>query len=324
MSSDNIIDPVLLRMIRCPSSGLPFKIEGDFLVTVDDTRRYSVVDGIPCLIPDSAEPTHLGYRHVIEENNKQMAERVGEEEVHDFIQAMIVPTCGNLFRGTKLADGYPIPNFPTEFEAGQVLDIGCNWGRWSIAGARAGYRMVGIDIHLRSLICARHLAHKLLPTNIPLFVLGDARYLPFAPDSFEGVFSYSCLQHFSRLNVEVILSRLHHVLKAQGKSVIQMPNRNGIRSRIAIARRMSSLPNEFDVRYYSISDVMQLFEGEIGKSRWDVDCFFGLNVHARDRKLVPPHKRWIVDAADIALRISKRVPSVARCCDSLLVISTKT
>jgi SAM-dependent methyltransferase/uncharacterized protein YbaR (Trm112 family) len=323
MSANNIIDLGLLRIIRCPSSGLPLRMEGDSLVTVDDSRRYPVVDGIPCLIPDSAEPTHSGYRHVTEENTRQMRQRVSEEGVHAFIQAMIVATCGNLFRGTKLTDEYPIPDFPTEFEAGQILDVGCNWGRWSIAGARAGYRLVGIDIHLKSLICARRLSDRLLPSNKPVFVLGDARYLPFAPESFDGVFSYSCIQHFSRQNVELILSKLRHVLKAQGKSVIQMPNRDGIRSRIAIARRMSSVGTEFDVRYYSISDVMQLFERVIGKSKWDVDCFFGLNVHARDRKLVPPHKRWIVDIADIAQRVSKRFPSVARCCDSLLVISTK-
>ena len=287
MSADNVIDPQLLDILRCPTSGLPLKIDGDGLVSGDGSRRYPVIGGVPCLMPDSAEPTHAGYRSLIEENRKQMHARVTEEDVVSFVQSMIVSTCGNLFRGTKLRGAYPIPDFPTVFAATNVLEIGCNWGRWSIAGAKAGYRMIGIDIHLKALMCARLLSQKLTPSNRPFFVLADARHLPFAPESFGGVFSYSCIQHFSKRNAEIILAGIRRVMKAQGKSVVQMPNKGGIRSTLAMARRMFSEGGEFDVRYYSIADLLRLFEREIGKSEWNVDCFFGLNVHACDREFVP-------------------------------------
>ena len=79
--------------------------------------------------------------------------------------------------------------------------------------------MIGIDIHLKALMCARLLSQKLTPSNRPFFVLADARHLPFAPESFGGVFSYSCIQHFSKQNAEIILAGIRRVMQAQGKSV---------------------------------------------------------------------------------------------------------
>jgi Methyltransferase domain len=275
-------------------------------------------------MPDSAEPTHAGYRFLVDDNRKQRHACVTEEDVVSFIQAMIVSTCGNLFRGTNLKGVYPIPDFPRVFGDENILEVGCNWGRWSIAGAKAGYRLVGIDIHLESLMCARWLSRKLTPGNKPFFVLADARHMPFAPESFGGVFSYSCIQHFSKKNAEIILSEVSRVMKLQAKSVIQMPNKAGIRSMVTLGRRMFSEGAEFDVRYYSIPELLQFFENRIGKSKWYVDCFLGLNVHARDRGLIPPSKRWIVDLSGAFLWTSKKFPFIRRFSDSVFVTSTKS
>ena len=324
MPVDNVIDPRLLDILRCPTSGLPLRIEGDDLISTDGSRHYPVVAGIPCLMPDSAEPTHAGYRALVDENRKQRHACVTEEDVVSFIQAMIVSTCGNLFRGTNLTGVYPIPDFPNVFGTDNILEVGCNWGRWSIAGAKAGYRLIGIDIHLKSLMCARWLSQKLTPGNEPFFVLADARHMPFAPESFGGVFSYSCIQHFNKQQADIILSEVSRVMKPQAKSVIQMPNKAGIRSMLVLGRRMFSEGAEFDVRYYSISDLRRLFENRIGKSEWYVDCFFGLNVHARDRDLIPPSKRWIVDLAEVFLWASKKCPFIGRFSDSVFVSSTKS
>jgi SAM-dependent methyltransferase/uncharacterized protein YbaR (Trm112 family) len=323
MSSEHVVDPWLLEMLRCPSSGLPLRVKGGDLVAEDGSRRYPVMDGIPCLIPDSEEPTHTGYGCLMEDNKRQTGGAIGEEDVAAFVQSMIVSTCGNLFRGTKLKGVLPIPEFPAIFEPGNVLDVGSNWGRWSIAGAQAGYRMVGVDIHLRALLCGQRLSQELVPQNQPLFVLADARRLPFAHGSFGGVFSYSCIQHFSKTNAEKILTELHRVMKEHGKSVIQMPNKLGIRSTVSRARRMFSRGSEFDVRYYSINELLRLFEANIGKSEWNVDCFLGLNVHASDRGLVPTHKKWIIDVAECFRKMSNRSSGLRRFCDSVFLTSTK-
>jgi 2-polyprenyl-3-methyl-5-hydroxy-6-metoxy-1,4-benzoquinol methylase/uncharacterized protein YbaR (Trm112 family) len=325
METVNVVDPRLLEVLRCPTSGLPLYIEGENLVSIDGDKCYPIISGIPCLIPDSAEPTHAGYRRVIGENRKYRDASTGidEEDVRDFIQAMIVSTCGNLFRGAKLTGIYPIPEFPMVFAGTNILDMGCNWGRWSIAGAKAGYRLIGVDIHLKALKCARWLSQKLTPSNESFFVLADARHMPFAPESFDGVFSYSVLQHFSKPNAMHILAEVQRVMKTNAKSLIQIPNGAGVRNKLALAMRMFSEGSEFDVRYYSIDEALRLFGGSIGKSEWSVDCFLGLNVHARDRDLVVPSKRWIIDIADVLLRASEKFPTIAKFSDSIFVSSTK-
>jgi 2-polyprenyl-3-methyl-5-hydroxy-6-metoxy-1,4-benzoquinol methylase len=325
MQTASVIDPRFLKLLRCPTSGLPLEVDGAELVSIDGTNRYPVVSGIPCLIPDSAEPTHAGYRGLVAENRRhQLTSTVIDDEyVANFVQAMIVPTCGNLFRGANLRGAYPIPEFPTAFAGANVLDVGCNWGRWSIAGAKTGYTLIGMDIHLESLMCARWLSHKLTPANEPFFVLADARYMPFASESFDGIFSYSVLQHFSKPAAISILAEVRRVMMTNAKSLIQIPNKAGVRSRLAMAARMCSDGSEFDVRYYSIDEILSLFASSIGESHWFVDCFCGLNVHPRDRDLVPLSKRWIVDVADILRRASEMFPAIGKFSDSIFVSSTK-
>ena len=45
----------------------------------------------------------------------------------------------------KLSE-YPIPDLRLpEGNGTPLLDVGCNWGRWSIAAARKGYAATGVD-----------------------------------------------------------------------------------------------------------------------------------------------------------------------------------
>ncbi len=91
-------------------------------------------------------------------------------------------------------------------------------------------------------MCARWLSRELTPGNEPLFVLADARHMPFAPESFGGVFSYSCIQHFSKQHAEIILSEMSRVMKVQAKAVIQTVHSRGIRSTVTLVfpRELSS------------------------------------------------------------------------------------
>lgn len=264
------------------------------------------------------EPTHAGYEGFRAE--RERARPPTDDEVAEFLRHMIVPTCGNLFHGVELKDDFPIPDFP-ELPQGTVLDIGCNWGRWSIAGALAGHKMVGIDVHLSSLLVARHLAEKLVPHNMPVFIQADARKLPFRDGVLDGVFSYSVVQHFSKANAARILSEVGRVLKPGGQSVIQMPNKRGIKAMLAGHGRTEG--SEFDVRYYEVDELMALFNAQVGPSSWSVDCFFGLNVHSRDKRFVPMSRKWIVDAADAFKGASKVVPPLAHLADSVYLRSRK-
>ncbi|MDB5440462.1 MAG: hypothetical protein JWM33_2889, partial [Caulobacteraceae bacterium] len=239
--------------------------------------------GIPLLMAD-LDPTHAGL--VASNAQNQTATPPTEDELNGFMRGMIVPTCGNLFRGVDLSDGrYPIPPFP-DMPKGSVLDIGCNWGRWSIAAALAGHRVVGVDVHLLSLLVAQQVARKLVPHNMPQFVLADARSLPFRDGAFDNVFSYSVIQHFSRPNARTILEEVGRVLKPGGEALVQMPNKAGVKAIIAgDVRRNPDV--EFNIRYYGVDELLELFRTTIGPSSWQVDCFLGLKVLRRDRWLAP-------------------------------------
>ena len=53
-------------------------------------------------------------------------------------------------------DRYPIPEIRLPESQGETLpDVGCNWGRWSVAAARKGYAVVGIDPSMGGVMAAR-------------------------------------------------------------------------------------------------------------------------------------------------------------------------
>jgi SAM-dependent methyltransferase len=323
--SESSIDRNLLAILRCPASGKKLEIDGEGLTTIDGSHRYPVVSGIPCLIPMSAKPMHAGYVDVLEDNYRLWSEAfdASDHAIKSFVDSMIVATSGNLFRGAYVDAAYPIAEFPGGFLGDPILDIGCNWGRWTIAGGKAGHWMVGVDTHLRALLCAQALSRKFVSGQIPSFVLADARMLPFASESVAAVFSYSVLQHFSEENVTLALAEIQRVLRHGGKSVIQMPNRRALRSLWVLAHRKFSKGSEFDVRYYTIGELLQLFSRHIGRSDWRVDCFLGLNVHGFDRKFVRPSRRWVIDIAEALRRASESFPLLRRYADSVLVRSFK-
>jgi SAM-dependent methyltransferase len=325
LPSGNSIDQNLLARLRCPVSGQELVVDGEYLATIDGSNRYPVVSGIPCLIPASAKVTHAGYARLLDENLRWQSKTfdVSDDAINSFVSAMIVPTGGNLFQGTRLNGSYPIAEFPSEFHQNPILEIGCNWGRWTIAGAQVGYQMIGVDIHLQALLCAQELSRRLVPGRMPSFVLADARMLPFAAESVAGVFSYGVLQHFSKENLKLSLAEIQRVLSHGGRSLIQMPNRRALRSLLILARRGFSEGSEFDVRYYSIGELLQLFVQYIGRSDWRVDCFLGLNVHAYDRKFVHPSRRLIIDIAEALRRASETLPPLRGYADSVLVSSIK-
>ena len=314
-----MLDTRLKDILRCPESAAPLIEIGDFLTTADDKYRYPVIEGIPCLISASAKSTHSGFDEIMVQNSQPP-----EVDLDSFMDGMIVPTCGNLFRGVRLRDRYPIPDFPSELPSDLTLDVGCNWGRWSIAGAQAGHKMIGVDIHLEGLLVAQRLARKLVPDNVPMFVLADARHLPFADGVFDNVFSYSVVQHFSRENAALILEDVSRVLRSGGLTMIQMPNRGGVKARVTMPRRRFSDGEAFDVRYYSIPELIHLCSQKIGKSDWSVDCFLGLNVHRKDLALVPRSRRWVVHTAEAMLAASQTLPSFGRLADSVWIKAHKT
>lgn len=272
------------------------------------------------MLVDDAESTH-GY---IAQTFDKIASHAdggddieGRERVDPFVQAEVPYTSGQMYFAiqNKLTR-YPIPEIRLPPSAGEhLLDIGCNWGRWSIAAAKKGYNPVGLDPSLNAVLAARRVS-KQLGVEAD-FVVGDSRFLPFATNSFEIVFSYGVFQHLSKDNVHISLDEAARVLKTGHKGLFQMPNKYGIRSIQNRRRRGWSEGDGFDVRYWAPRELRDTFEEKFGPSIMTTDCFFGLGIQASDADLMPARHRAIIRASELLRKISSAVTPLTRVADSV-------
>ncbi len=71
-----------------------------------------------------------------------------------------------------------------------VLDVGCGMGRFADVATRWGAHVVGIDLSLAAEVAARNLAGR----EATIFQ-ADVFHLPFAPESFDFIYSIGVLHH---------------------------------------------------------------------------------------------------------------------------------
>jgi SAM-dependent methyltransferase len=321
----------LVRMLRCPDTGKALTVEGDALVGVRG-RRFPLVDGVACLLPGDLEPLLDPAEMAPTFELASLAlERPGEVPARiaalgdDYVDQQVAATCGYLYRSLlgRVAK-LPIPSIPLArvgaTGAGPVLlDIGCGWGRWSIAAARAGYRVIGIDPKLEAVLAARKAARRCGVECT--FVCADARRLPFADASFDVVWSYSVLQHFDGAALEEVLAQVRRVVKPSGYFKTQMMNRHGLRSRWNLSRlRAQRTARAFDPPYWSVGELRRLGERLIGPTRVTVDQFF---TQARISDLgMLGRKAQAVLLGSYALSVLARaMPGAARLSDNVFVTS---
>lgn len=330
------VSPELLSILRCPLDGsllAPSHLrKGDRLVcsntaTAGVLHEWPVVQGIPVLLPSRLELEARGYwtQRVADVSLNRAhdpdADAFEGNGLHPHVAGIIASTGGNMYRGITLSR-YPIPELRMPLGKGHtLLDVGCNWGRWSVSAAKAGYRVTGMDVDLSGLRAARHVAQSC--GTVAQFVCADARMMPFADESFDRVFSYSVIQHFAKPEARVILAEIARTLQAGGEALVQMPNRLGVRSIYHLARRGFSEGRRFDVRYYSLAELISLFRSVIGPSKVTIDGFFGLGIQPSDIDLMPPFRRAVIASSEFLRRRSRRHTWLTNVADSVYVNSRK-
>lgn len=248
------------------------------------------------------------------------------DTIDPYVQNAVAGTCGILYLPLmNRLSRYPIPHFRLpSVEGRSLIDIGCNWGRWSIAAAQKGYSVIGLDPNLDAIRAAARVCRQIGVTAS--FVVGDARHLPFKSGSVDTAFSYSVLQHFSKDDARQALREIARTLRPAGTSFVQMPNMFGLRSiyhqiRRSLAQRQSE--DIFDVRYWRPHELQTLFSESIGPTSPSVDGFFGLGIQAADADLLPFKYRIVVRASEFLRRISGRVPMIMQFADSLYLQSVR-
>jgi SAM-dependent methyltransferase len=248
--------------------------------------------------------------------------------VDDFVDDWIVNTNGNLYRRARgRLPRYPIPRWParTANEHGETLvDIGCSWGRWTIAAARAGYAAWGVDIHLDALWAAERVTRALGVEAD--FACCDAAMLPFKPESVDFVFSYSVLQHLEKQRVREILKGIARVLRLGGTCLVQLPNTLGLVSLLRQARRgfREVAPDSFQMRYWTRAEIRRAFRGAgFGELRFGAEGFLLQNTQREDLDLLSAAGAAAVRLSGGLRDVANRMPVLARAADSLWIEATK-
>jgi len=337
-------------MLSCPKdlTGLTLGYDGALLC--ERGHRYPVIDGVPVLLRDDIdltidlarasmsrardEPGSIDERRAdlyleslgISEAEKNMLVALSgtdSRKVDPVISVLVAATNGIAYKHLvgNLSE-LPIPHIRLPQATGKVmLDIGCSWGRWSIAAARKGYRVVGIDPSLGAIMAAKRLA-KQLGLTID-YICADARHLPFRDNSFDTVFSYSVIQHFSKDAATQTFTETGRVLKASGNCLIQMPNYLGIRNLNQLFRRNFAEGTGLEVRYWGIKELQNAFERCIGPAKISVHCYFGLGLEPTDSHLMPHRVRWVLAISESLRRLSTKLPWLANVADSVYVSAVK-
>lgn len=165
----------LLERLRCPTSGQPLKLEREepnsWLVSADGCHRYSVSGGIPRFVPESNYADNFGMQW------------------NHFAKTQLDSHSGHPISADRFwrATGWN----PNMIKDRWVLDVGCGSGRFAEVVLAAGGHVVALDYSSAVDACQANLKHH------PQFhvVQGDIYALPFAPGSFDFVYSLGVLQH---------------------------------------------------------------------------------------------------------------------------------
>lgn len=318
----------LIDHLACPRDKGPLKFEGGRLVC-ESGHTYPVVDDIPVMLIEEAESTHGYIAETLETAQRyeesgvlpDAKEQPLNGDIDPFVQGEIPYTSGNLYFSVQhKLKRYPIPETRLAQGNGErLLDIGCNWGRWSIAAAKKNYRPVGFDPSLKAVTAARRVA-KQLGVEAD-FIVGDSRFLPFRNDSFDVVFSYGVFQHLSKENVRISLDEVGRVLKPKGKTLMQMPNKYGIRQYQQHWRRGFTEGKDFEIRYWTPSELMNTFTEKLGSTQMTTDCYFGLGIQRGDIDLLPLKYKIIIQTSEVLRRFSNAFPLLTKVADSVYLES---
>jgi 2-polyprenyl-3-methyl-5-hydroxy-6-metoxy-1,4-benzoquinol methylase/uncharacterized protein YbaR (Trm112 family) len=173
----------LLARLRCPRTGSPLRLvegygvdsEGEIvegmLVNADNSAEYPVRGGVPRFVPASNYADNFGMQW------------------NHFARTQLDSHSGHPISADRF---WEATGWDRAAMAGRwILDVGCGSGRFAEVALSSGANIVALDYSSAVDACYANLHHN---TNLHV-VQGDIYALPFAPASFDFVYSLGVLQH---------------------------------------------------------------------------------------------------------------------------------
>ncbi|MEM7102359.1 MAG: methyltransferase domain-containing protein [Bacteroidota bacterium] len=244
------------------------------------------------------------------------------------VQQQIADTNGIHYKQLKgKLDEYPVYELPVNpVKQGLMLDIGCGWGRWLVAGANKGYLPIGIDIRVQFCKAARNTLKD--HGHSGYTVVADLQNLPFRKDVFDLVWSFSVIQHTHKTRLMNCLGHIHRILKPGSFTKLEFPNKKGIRNRLGPVKSERNVRDrdKFDswcVRYYSPKEYRSFFDKIFGNYRDEIHSFLGIGVLKEDLKYLSGKNKLQVLLSLALTQIARIITPLKYWADSLYYIAEK-
>ena len=190
-SSPGVAEEVV-AILRCLSCQGRLNSGGKGLVCANCGREYPMLNGVLRFVDEQNYAGSFGFQWKLY-SRTQMDDAASQRSEQAF---------------------YRRTGFRPEDLAGKlVLDVGCGMGRFAEIATRWGAHVVGIDLSLACEVAAKNLADR--PATI---FQADVFKLPFAPQSFDYIYSIGVLHHTP--DCEQAFKGLPRLLKPGGRIAI--------------------------------------------------------------------------------------------------------
>ena len=324
----------LSKLTKCPNCSSKLIFLKEEILCSSCEEKYPIVFDIPVLITKKkCESLGLDY---YSESFKEKILKLNLFKKNEFgimaLNEILIFTNGILYEKINKLKKYPIPEIPFERNTQDnnlLIDIGCGWGRWTNSAAQRGYDAVDIDKNLIWLIFAKKIAEQLNIKNCN-FICCDALNIPIKNSSFDKVYSYSFLQHFSGQNLKIILNQISKIIKPKLFKTL-MVNKYSLRglyneykiknSRFEMLQkgRIEEKIDEsnFNVRYFSIKKINNIFKLNFILKNFRSYCFFTQAQKVDLSILILKSKIYIIISLALTL-LFKIIPFSKYLCDNLL------
>lgn len=186
------VDSRVLQILRCLSCEGRLRQEEETLTCEDCGRTYPFIDGIYRFVDAQHYAGSFGFQWHLHNKTQLDTDQSRRSE-------------GAFRRRTGFR--------PEDLAGKLVLDVGCGMGRFAEVATRWGAHVVGIDLSLAAEVAAKNLADR----SASIFQ-ADVFKLPFAPGSFDYIYSIGVLHHTP--NCEQAFKALPRLLKPDGRIAI--------------------------------------------------------------------------------------------------------
>ena len=157
-------------ILRCLSCGSQLDCDnGGGFVCPACKRAYPNVNGIARFVDAQHYAVSFGFQW-----HRYQKTQLDRDEVRESERNFVIKTALH----------------PEEMRGKLVLDVGCGMGRFAEVATRWGARVVGVDLSAAAEVAAKNLADRGF-----IAFQADAFALPFAPESFDVIYSVGVLHH---------------------------------------------------------------------------------------------------------------------------------